>query len=305
MTRAKRGISLALLLSTLAFSSAVLAIPSSPTNLIAAVSGSTVALVWTAGTGGVVTDYRLEAGTAPGLSNVASSLVGPMTGFTATSVPAGTYYVRVRAVAADGESASSNEVIVNVGAGGCAGPPNPPVGLSTTVTGSFVTLNWATSGGCPATNYILSAGSGPGSSDIAIVTLGATTSFSASAPAGTFYVRVVAQNAFGSSGPSNEVWFTIGSFAGLWVKVVDESGVCIEGATVQVVRGQRLGTIITQTTPCDAWSYGDDGVIFIGLTPGVEMTLRASASGYAALERTVIPTSGGLTPILLTPSRIQ
>jgi hypothetical protein len=304
VTRTKRGISLALLLATLAFSSAVLAIPSSPTDLTAAISGSTVALAWTAGTGGVIMGYRLEAGTAPGLSNIASSLVGPTTGFTATSVPPGTYYVRVRAVAADGESAPSNEVIVIVGAGGCVGPPDPPAGLSTTVNGSFVTLDWATSGGCGATNYILFAGSGPGLSDIAIVNLGLTTSFSASAPAGTFYVRVVAQNAFGSSGLSNEVWFTIGSFAWLWVKVVDESGVCIDGATIQVVRGQRLGPSITQETPCNAWSV-EGGVFFRDLTPGVEMTLRASASGRVALETTVIPTSGPIRAILLTPSRIQ
>jgi len=38
----------------------------------------------------------------------------------------------------------------------------------------------------------------------------------------------------------------------LWGMVVDEAGVCIVGATVQVVRGQSLGQSITQTTPCDA-----------------------------------------------------
>jgi hypothetical protein len=86
--------------------------------------------------------------------------------------------------------------------------------------------------------------------------------------------------------------------------VVDEAGVCIVGATVQVVRGQSLGQSITQTTPCDAWAY-DGGVVFKDLTPGVEMTLRASASGYAAQETTVVPSSGPQMAVLFTPSRLR
>jgi hypothetical protein len=90
----------------------------------------------------------------------------------------------------------------------------------------------------------------------------------------------------------------------LWAMVVDATGVCIVGATVEVVRGQGLGQNITQTTPCDAWAY-DGGVLFKELTPGVEMTLRASASGYASKERTVVPSSGPQMAVLLAPSRIQ
>ena len=97
---------------------------------------------------------------------------------------------------------------------------------------------------------------------------------------------------------------TAGSLTSLWGMVVDETGVCIVGATVQVVRGQGVGQGITQTTPCDAWAY-DGGVVFRDLTPGVEMTLRASASGYAALERTVVPSLGPQMAVLLAPSRIQ
>jgi hypothetical protein len=62
------------------------------------------------------------------------------------------------------------------------------------------------------------------------------------------------------------------------------SGACIDGATVEVVRGQRLGEKVTQT-PCSYWDYGG-GFTFTGLNPDEDMTLGASASGFAAQEKT-------------------
>lgn len=70
--------------------------------------------------------------------------------------------------------------------------------------------------------------------------------------------------------------------------IVKESGVCIEGATVRVVRGQRAGESRTQATPCATWDI-EGGFEFRSLTAGVEMTLRASAAGYVDEEQTVIP----------------
>jgi hypothetical protein len=93
--------------------------------------------------------------------------------------------------------------------------------------------------------------------------------------------------------------------ASIWAVVVaDDSGMCLDGATVQVVAGQALGRSETQTaTPCDVW-YGDGaGVIFGNLSPGVEMTLRASASGYAAQQRKVIPTTPPQGAVIFTLSR--
>ena len=72
--------------------------------------------------------------------------------------------------------------------------------------------------------------------------------------------------------------------------VAEDSGLCIQGATVQVVAGQALGRSETQTEPCDVWDAG--GVTFNELVPGVELTLRASASGYVAQERVVVPRIG-------------
>jgi hypothetical protein len=85
--------------------------------------------------------------------------------------------------------------------------------------------------------------------------------------------------------------------------VVDSSGVCIPGATVHVKAGQRAGEAVTQTTPCNAWGY-EGGFVFKDLTVGVEMTLQASAPGYAVEEKKAIPSSGPQMAILFTPSRI-
>lgn len=94
------------------------------------------------------------------------------------------------------------------------------------------------------------------------------------------------------------------SLTSLWGMVVAESGVCIVGASVTVVKGQGLGQTITQTTPCDAWGYGN-GFEFRNLTAGVEMTLRSSAMGYVPEEKTVVPHFGAQTAVILAPSPIR
>jgi predicted phage tail protein len=160
----------------------------------------------------LVTGYRLEAGTAPGLSNAANTVIGPTTSFFTSGVPAGTYYVRVRAIDATGESAPSNEAVVVVGGGGCAAAPAAPTALPAIVIGSTVTLSWTPPAvGCAPTQYSVHAGSAPGLANLAVVNAGGALAFSATAPSGTYYVRVVAQNAFGISAPSNEIAFNIGS----------------------------------------------------------------------------------------------
>jgi hypothetical protein len=89
----------------------------------------------------------------------------------------------------------------------------------------------------------------------------------------------------------------------LWGMVVADSGVCIDGVTVRVVRGQRAGESLTHETPCTVWEYAG-GFFLENLTPGVPMTLQASAPGYAVLEKTVIPSAGPQTAVLLTPSKL-
>ena len=87
--------------------------------------------------------------------------------------------------------------------------------------------------------------------------------------------------------------------------VVEESGVCIEDATVELANEQGRIQSTQQLTPCDAWAYGSVGAMFVGLPSGAAVTVRGSAPGYETREKTVIPSSGGQTATILTLPRVQ
>jgi hypothetical protein len=180
------------------------------------VSGNTVTLNWAApSVGGLPTGYLVNAALSPGGPIIATLPVSG-TSLVVTAVPNGVYYVHVRAVNLDGTSGPSNEVVVPVpsGPGGCTTPPNTPTNLAATVDGNLVTLSWAAPiGGCAPTAYAIQAGSAPGLSDLAVLNVGAATTLSVAAPFGTYYVRVVAMNAFGGSVGSVEIVVTVGTTA--------------------------------------------------------------------------------------------
>ena len=178
--------------------------PASPVGLSATWQGTVAILSWSAPPGAVGGDapstYLLEAGRASGSSDVAAFNVGNLTSY-ATDVPLGTYYVRVRGVNALGVSGPSNEIVVQ-GRGG----PGRPTGLSSSGSGSVVTLRWNAPGtGAPPTGYVIEAGSAPGLSDLIVVPVGNQTTVATTAPPGTYYVRVRAANARGTGDPSTEI----------------------------------------------------------------------------------------------------
>ena len=89
--------------------------PLAPQSLIASVAVRTVTLYWAQpDAGSVASTQRVVAGTAPGLDDLgAIGVPGAATSFT-TTVPPGTYYVRIVALNACGASPYSNEVRVVV-----------------------------------------------------------------------------------------------------------------------------------------------------------------------------------------------
>lgn len=189
------------------------AVPGAPTNLTASVGATTVSLSWNPPTSGSTpTSYVLEAGSASGSANLYNQDIGNVTSLTATA-PARTYFVRVRGSNAAGTGDPSNEVSFTLGNPPCTTAPGSVSGLSASSSGSAVRLSWAASTtGSPATTYVLVVGSIPGASNLLVQETGSTsTSFTGSAPPGVYYVRVLARNACGTSGPSNEVVVAIAS----------------------------------------------------------------------------------------------
>lgn len=180
--------------------------PAAPTNLVAQANGLTVALSWTAAPGAL--SYQLEAGSSALAANLAVFTVGNVTSLLAPA-PAGRYFVRVRAVTAAGLSGPSNEVtFVLAPPGACTSPPPAPGGHTAQVAGLNVALSWG--GAAGATSYVLEAGSASGLANLFNANVGAATALASAAPAGRYFTRVRAVNACGTSGPSNEVSFTLG-----------------------------------------------------------------------------------------------
>jgi hypothetical protein len=182
--------------------------PGAPSGLQATVNGVHVTLTWSApSTSAAVTSYLIEAGSTPGASNLAQLSTGSPSTLFAVNAPAGVYFVRVRALSGELTGPPSNDVTVTVG-GSCA-PPAPPVSLTSSVSGAAVALTWQPGSG--ASSYVVEAGSSSGLSDLASIDTGSSgTSFSASAPPGTYFVSVRARNACGTSAPSAERIVVVG-----------------------------------------------------------------------------------------------
>ena len=175
-----------------------------PTGFVVTWSGSTATLTWRASAADSLEDtptgYVLEAGTSPGLADVATVPVGNVTSFS-TEIAAGTYYVRVRAVNELGGSHSTTDIALVA-----PGAPAAPTALSESGEGSTVSLRWtAPQGSAAPVGYIVEAGSEPGLSDLAKLQVASVTEFSTEAPPGIYYVRVRAVNDRGAGPASNEI----------------------------------------------------------------------------------------------------
>ena len=171
-----------------------------PAGLRSTLVGVNTVFTWdkmaTPPAGGYVIEGGFTSGQAAGAIAVgnATSVALPM--------PAGPVFIRVRA---QGSTEVSNEIVA-----GCFAPPLPPTALTTTLSGLNLTLSW-TAPADAVTGYTLQAGTAAGLSNVATLALGPQPSISGPVAGGTFFARVTASNACGTSGPSGEVFFTIGA----------------------------------------------------------------------------------------------
>jgi glucose/arabinose dehydrogenase len=104
-----------------------------------------------------------------------------------------------------------NGRVFRIDAGGVAAVPGTPTGLFAAVQGSDVTITWTppVSGGTP-TGYVMEAGTQPGLANVGAVPASSPGLFFSGVPDGTYYVRVRATNASGSSPPSSDLVLSVG-----------------------------------------------------------------------------------------------
>jgi len=260
--------------------------PGAPAGLSVSTSGSTVTLAWTAPAGNCApTGYVIEAGSAPGLANLANFNTGSAaTSFVAGGVGAGTYYVRVRASNQSGASAPSNEATLVVGSTGCSGVPAAS-SLTGSVSGSTVSLAWSSVPG--ATSYVLEAGSAPGLSNLLVSDQGGATSLSAVAGNGTYYVRLRAKNACGTGAPSNEVVLAVPSGGQGCTFVVAPTAQSV------IPAGGGLSATVS-TTPNCTWTAASNA-LFITITSGTSGTGNGTVAFEVAANTGSAPRTGTLT----------
>jgi predicted phage tail protein len=153
--------------------------------------------------------YLLRVGSAPGLTDLAVFDTRSLdTAFAVSGAPNGRFFVRVLARNRFGESAESNEVIVQVGPVPCTVPPDVVATLTHTVAGLSTQLTWSPT--LTADSYVLEAGSVPGAANLLVANVGNITTLGATAGAGTYYVRVRGANNCGVGPASNEATVVLG-----------------------------------------------------------------------------------------------
>ncbi len=212
LKRTQTGTALALILTLCsATMAAAQSAPGAPTNLQATVNGNDLSLTWGApASGGVPTSYTLVARATAGGAVLGTLPLGNVTSFAGVG-PNGVFVVSLVATNAAGTGPESTAVTVTLPT--LPAPPGAPSNLVASVLGNTATFSWtAPSSGGAVGNYLLVAGLTPGFA----VPLGslplpasATTTGIPGIPPGTYYLRVLAQNAGGTSAASNEVPVTI------------------------------------------------------------------------------------------------
>lgn len=251
--------------------------PRAPTTPEVSVNGTSVNVTWgRPPLGTVPASYVVEGGSTPGQRDLANFSTGSAdTGFTA-AVSAGTYYLRMRSTNAFGMSETSEEFAFTVGASTCAAPPLAPLDLRADTSGNEVTFSWRASPQSVVSRYVLRAGDVSGTSRLASLDVGAGTSAVVTAPAGAFFVTLVAVNECGTSVASEEAVAVVG------------------GAPVPPGRPFNLEALVTGNDVVLTWGAPSIGtgpfqyVVEVGSAPGLSNVLVAPASA-TSLGATAVP----------------
>jgi len=154
-------------------------------------------------------------------------------------------------------------------------PPGTPGGLAAAVTGRTVVLTWTPpiTGGTP-TSYLLQAGSASGLTDLVNTTTESAfpTLTATNVPGGTYFFRVLAQSAAGTSAASNEIAVSVG--AGVRASVTVRAEACTvpppPTALTRIQDGNISVTFVwgAGEGPCQAFALPDYYTLEYGAAPG-------------------------------------
>ena len=190
--------------------SAPATVPGAPTLNSATGGNNSVTLGWSAGStgGSAITGYNVYRGTSSGGQTLLTlSPLGVVTGYTdATAVNGVTYFYKVTALNAVGESVRSNELSATPSAPATV-PAAPSLNSATGGNGN-VALAWSApgaNGGSAITGYKVYRGTSAGSETL-LTSVGLVTGYTDAAAVNgvTYFYKVSAVNAVGEGGLSNE-----------------------------------------------------------------------------------------------------
>ena len=222
-------------------------VPAAPTGLAATPGNAQVGLSWTASSG--ATSYNVYRGTSSGGESSTAIATGiTSTSYTNTGLTNGTkYYFKIAAVNSAGTSAESSEASATPSV---AIPP-APTGLSASAGNGQVSLTWSSSSG--ATSYDIYRGTSSGGESSTPITTGLTsTSYTNTGLTNgtTYYYKVSAVNAGGTSPESSEASATPESTA----------GGSLSGSVTTYTTGTDFNLTSIGTTDWAAWGFSSGGI---------------------------------------------
>ena len=171
----------------------------------------------------------------------------------------------------------------------CTAAPAPPTGVAVSVNNTTVAVNWSGANG--ATSYVLEAGTAPGATNAFNSDIGNLLSLTApGVPPGTFYIRLRAKNACGTSAASTEVQAVVGpspTQGGTYAGPHRGTGSYFRSINGCTWTPTYAGTItVTLTQGGAAGTIRVTGVenVPLGSTPTPNFTCTASSLAYDVTE---------------------
>src|SRR5436190_706186 len=204
---------------------------------------------WNSSSG--ATSYRLDVSTNSGFSSFVAGYndlnVGNVTSYAVAGLsPGATYYYRLRAVDAGGTSGNSNTISVT------DIPAAPVATAASSVTDSGFDANWNSSSG--ATSYRLDVSTNSGFSSFVAgyndLNVGNVTSYAVTglSPSATYYYRLRAVDAGGTSGNSNTITMTTSPVNPKFPATVATIGSWWKADSLSLADGTPVGNTGTEWT---------------------------------------------------------